>query len=197
MLNILKSKTDRAAELRAELTRVQADLIAARKRLGISIADGDERAAKSAREDVARCERLADELRSAIPVAEARVAREAQAEAERARKASEKAANEQRAKRIAAAKRVDEALRKLGAAYTEYLATAPGGRPEDRNRLARRSRHAIAAATFTAAPEFANAMEPRYRPLSRLHWASLTSAVEKTIGEYAVEPEPHAEDDSE
>ncbi len=182
--------TDRAAELREELTRAQADLAAARAQLGTAIADGDASAAKSARAEVARAERLADELRSAIPVAEARARKAAQAEAQRAQKAQEKAANEARRVRIAAARNVDACLFALGQAYRDYLNTAPGGRPEDRNRLARRGRAAIASAMIHACPEVADALEVRRIP--SMHRQSLEGA-QSCITEFAVE----GEDDSE
>lgn len=188
MTNLTKA-TSRAAELRAALQSAEHEAAEARARLGIAVADADERAAKAAREDAARAERLADELRAALPIAESRARQAAEAEREAQRRVAEREANKNRKARVAAAKRVDEALRKLGAAYTEYLRTAPGGRPEDANRLARRSRHAIAAATFTAAPEFADAMEPHRRP-PRQHWQSLARSVEGSVGEFAVEPEP-------
>lgn len=189
-MNLLKA-TSRADEIRAELTRAESDVTAARERLGIAIADADERAAKAAREDAARAERLADELRAALPIAESRARQAAEAEREAQRRAAEREANKNRKARLAAARKVDAALVALGKAYSDYLATAPGGRPEDANRLARRSRHSIAAATFHAAPEFADAMEPRRRP-SRMHWQALTRAVEGTVGEFP-EVEPEAE----
>jgi len=186
------TKAPRSEELRAALEGAQRDLAAARDAIGEAVADGNDSAASELRTEVARLERLQGELTAARSIA-LRREREAQAaEAERARKEHEKAQNKNRAKRIAAAKKVDAALAALGKAYTEYLATAPGGRPEDRNRLARRSHHAIAAATFHIAPEFADAMEPHRRP-SRGHWQPLTKSVEGTIGEFAVETEPEAE----
>ena len=191
MTNTLKAQS-RAAEIRVSLESAEHAAADARERLGVAIVAADERAAKAAREDVARSERLADELRAALPIAESRARQAADAERDAQRRAAEREANKNRKARVAAAKRVDEALRKLGAAYTEYLRTAPGGRPEDANRLARRSRHAIAAATFTAAPEFAEAMEPHRRP-PRQHWQSLARSVEGSVGEFPVEPEAEAE----
>lgn len=188
-MNTTKTQ-DRAAELRGELTRAQADIAAARARLGVAVADSNTREAKSAREDVSRCERLADELRSAIPVAEARAAKAAQAEAQRVQKAQEKAANEDRRRRISAARNVDAALFALGKAYRDYLNTAPGGRPEDRNRLARRGRAAIASAMIHACPEIADALEVRRIP--SMHRQSLEAA-QSCITEFAVEPEPEAD----
>ncbi len=188
-MNTTKTQ-DRAAELREELTRAQADLADARERLGVAIADADSAAAKSARADVARAERLADELRSAIPVAAARARKAAEAEAQRAQKAREKAANEARRARVAAARNVDAALFALGKAYRDYLNTAPGGRPEDRNRLARRGRAAIASAMIHACPEVADALEVRRIP--SMHRQSLEAA-QSCITEFAVE----GEDDSE
>jgi hypothetical protein len=191
MTNTTKA-TSRAAEIRASLESAERDAASARERLGIAIADSNDRAAKTAREDAARAERLADELRAALPIAESRAHHAAEAEREAQRRAQEREANKNRKARIAAAKKVDDALTQLGRAFSNYLATAPGGRPEDRNRLARRSRHAIAAATFAAAPEFADAMEPHRRP-SRGHWQPLAKSAEGTIGEFAVEAEPEVE----
>ncbi|MBI1382575.1 MAG: hypothetical protein GC161_15975 [Planctomycetaceae bacterium] len=189
---MLNTKTqDRVAELRAALSQAEADLADARERLGVSVADGDEAQAEAARVDAASAERLAVELRSALPVAERRAREAAQAEAHRQQKVREKAANAARQQRVAAAKKVDAALRALGRAYIEYLNTEAGGRPDDRNRLVRRSRHAIAAAAFHAAPEFAAAMDPHRRP-PRMHWHPLSHAVEGTVGEFA-----EVEDDAE
>lgn len=170
----MNTKTDRAAELRTALSQSELDLASARERLGVAIADGDSKAAANAREDVSRAERVASELRSALPIAERR-AREAQAaEAERQQKAREKAANVARKARIVAAKRVDAALLSLGKAYQDYLATATGGTPEDASRAARRSRSAIAAATLAHAPEFAIALDVRRVPA--MHRQSLEAA---------------------
>ncbi|HKX46982.1 MAG TPA: hypothetical protein VJP77_09795 [Planctomycetota bacterium] len=189
-MNLTKA-TSRAAEIRASLESAERDARDARERLGIAIADADERAAKAAREDVAQAERLADELRAALPIAESRARQAAEAEREAQRRAAEREANKNRKARIAAAKRVDAALAALGKAYTEYLSTAPGGRSEDRNRLARRGRAAIASAMILACPELADALEVRRIP--SMHRHSLTRAVEGTIGEFAVEAEPEAE----
>lgn len=131
-------------------------------------------------------------MRAALPIAESRARQAAEAEREAQRRAAEKEANKRRKAQIAAAEKVDAALAQLAKCFKNYLATAPGGRPEDRNRLARRTRHAITAATFHAAPEFADAMEPHRRP-SRGHWQPLAKSVEGTIGEFAVDPEPEAE----
>lgn len=180
---------DRVAELRAALSLAESDLADARERLGIAVADDDEAQAEAARADAATAERLAAELTAALPVAERRAREAAQVEAQRQQRVRERAANAQRKQRLAAAKKVDKALAALGKAYVEYIATAPGGRPEDANRLARRNRHAIAAATFHAAPEFGLAMDPHRRP-PRMHWHPLARAVEGTVGEF---PEDDAE----
>lgn len=188
-MNLTKA-TSRAAELRDELSRAQRDLADARERLGVAIADGSESAAKSARTEVARAERLADELRSAIPVAEARARKAAEAEAQRAQKASEKAANEARRARVAAARNVDAALFALGKAYRDYLSVGRCGRPEDMNRAARRGRSALASAMHHACPEIADALEVRRIP--SMHRQSLEAA-QSIITEFAVEPEAEAE----
>ncbi|MEZ6016527.1 MAG: hypothetical protein R3F49_15525 [Planctomycetota bacterium] len=176
---------DRVAELRAALTRAEADLADARERLGVAVADDNTEAAAEAREDAARAERIADELRSALPVAERRAREAAQAEAQRQQKAREKAANAARKQRVAAAKKVDAALLTLGKAYREYQATDPGGDAAAASRLSRRSRYAATAALFHAAPEFAReVIEPHVRPM-RAHHTSLADAVGKTVREFA------------
>ena len=177
---------DRVAELRAALSQSEADLADARERLGTSIADGDEAQAEAARADAARYERLAVELRSALPVAERRAREAAQAEAQRQQRVREKAANAARKERLAAAKKVDAALRALGKAYREYQATEPGGTGDDAARLARRSRHAASAALFHHAPELAVVIEPKRRPM-RAHYAPLAVAVGKTVRAFGVE----------
>ncbi|MCK6570166.1 hypothetical protein L6V77_03545 [Myxococcota bacterium] len=188
----MKTNTPRSEELRAALEAAQHDLSAARDAIGEAVADSNESAAAELRGEVARLERLQGELTAARSIALRREREAADAERDAQRRVAEREANKNRKVRIAAAKKVDAALAALGKAYAEYLRTAPGGRPEDANRLARRSRHAIAAATFTAAPEFADAMEPRRRP-SRGHWQPLTRAVEGSVGEFAVEAEPEGE----
>ncbi len=176
----------RAGELRAALSQAESDLAAARERLGTAIADGADSTAVDARAEVAQLERLHAELASALPIAERRAREAVEAEHQARRRTAEREANKNRKARIAAARKVDAALRTLGRAYDEYIATAPGGKPEDAARLARRSRHAVAAATFAAAPGFANAIEPHRRP-PRMHWQALANAVEGTVGEFDVE----------
>jgi hypothetical protein len=182
----------RSEELRAALEAAQRDLSTAREAIGEAVADRDEAAASELRTEVARLERLQGELTAARTIALRREREAAEAEREAQRRAAEREANKNRAKRVAAAEKVDRALVQLAKVYRDYLATAPGGRPEDANRLARRSRHAIAAATFSAAPEFAEAMEPHRRP-PRQHWQSLARSVEGSVGEFAVEAEDDAE----
>lgn len=179
--------TDRATELRTELSSARADLTQAVERLGVAVADGNKSAAATAREDVSRAERLCDELASALPIAERRAREQAQAEAQKAQKAREKAANVARTRRISAARKVDAALLALGKAYAEYLETAPGGKPEDAARLARRSRSALAAATLNAAPDFAEALEVRRIP--SMHRQTLEAA-QSFVTEFKVEAEP-------
>lgn len=181
---------DRVAELRAALSQAEADLADARERLGVAVADDDTEAAAEAREDASRAERIADELRSALPVAERRAREAAQAEAQRQQRMREKAANAARKQRVAAAKKVDAALRALGKAYREYQATEPGGDSAAASRLSRRSRYAATAALFHAAPEFAReVIEPHVRPM-RAHHTSLADAVSATVRSY-----PEAEGD--
>lgn len=186
------TNTPRSEELRVALEAAQRDLTTARDAIGEAVADRDEAAASELRAEVARLERLQGELSAARTIALRREAEAQAAEREAQRRVAEREANRARKARIAAAKKVDAALVALGKAYSDYLATAPGGRPEDRNRLARRTRHAIAAATFTAAPAFADAMEPHRRP-PRQHWQSLARAVEASVVEFPVEAEPEAE----
>jgi len=181
-------KTTRSEELRVALEAAQRDLTAARDAIGEAVADSNESAASEHRSEIARLERLQGELSVARTIALRRERAAADAEREAQRRVAEREANKNRKARVAAAKKVDAALATLAKAYREYLNTAPGGRPEDANRLARRSRHAIAAATFTTAPEYADAMEPHRRP-PRQHWQSLAASVEGSVGEFA-EAEP-------
>jgi len=175
---------DRAAELRSALQDTARALDAARSALGEAIADGDDARAADARESVARLERLLGEFDAALPVAERRAREAAQAEAQRQQRVREKQANAQRKARVAAAKKVDAALRALGRAYTEYQATETGGGTGDAGRLARRNRHAVSAALFHHAPELAAVIEPRRRPM-REHYAPLADVVGKTVREFA------------
>jgi len=187
---MLNTKTqDRVAELRAALSQAEADLADARERLGVAVADDDTEAAAEARDDAARAERLADELRSALPVAERRAREAAQAEAQRQQRAREKAANAARKQRVAAARKVDKLMSQLGRAFAEYLSTETGGSGDDAARLARRSRHAASAALFHHAPELAHVIEPKRRPM-RGHYQPLADAVGATVREF-----PEVEDD--
>ncbi|NUP95926.1 MAG: hypothetical protein HUU28_07160 [Planctomycetaceae bacterium] len=184
-MNLTKA-TSRAAEIRASLQSTNADLAPARERLGVAIADGDESAAKSARAEIARLERLHTELSAALPIAERRV-REAQAvEQEEQRRITEREANKNRKARVAAAKKVDAALATLAKVYREYLSVGRFGRPEDMSRAARRGRSALASAMHHACPEIADALEVRRIP--SMHRQSLEAA-QSFITEFAVEPE--------
>lgn len=185
-MNTTTKARDRAAELRAALDTTSSDLTAARTSLGEAIADGDDSAATEARSEVARLERFHGELSAALPVAERRAREAAQVEAQRQQKVREKAANAARKQRLAAAKKVDAALRSLGRAFDAYVSTEVGGAAGDAGRAARRARHAIAAATFHAAPGYADAIEPKRRPM-RAHHEPLADAVEKTVTEFEVE----------
>lgn len=184
------TKTTRSEELRQAIQAATVELDDARTRLGSAVADSDEAQAEAARADVARLERLLSELNAARPIAlrrEEAARREAQEKAQRER---EREANKARKARVAAAAKVDKALAALGRTYREYLATAPGGRPDDAHRLSRRSRQAIAAALAHHAPELARELiEPAHRP-PQMHRRPLTSAVEGAVHEF---PEDDAE----
>jgi len=176
----------RSEELRAALEAASADLSTARAALGEAVADGDAKAATEARSDVARLERLVSELEAARPIALRREREAADKQAAQRRAEQARQANKNRKARISAARKVDAALLALGKAYADYLDTAPGGKPEDANRLARRSRSALAAATFNAAPEFADAIEVRRVP--SMHRQSLEAA-QSFVTEFKVEAE--------
>jgi hypothetical protein len=175
---------DRVAELRAALSHSESALADARERLGTAVADGDEAQAEAARADAASAERIAAELRSALPVAERRAREAAQAEAQRQQRVRERAANAQRKERLAAARKVDRLMAQLGRAFAEYLATETGGSGDDAARLARRSRHAASAALYHHAPELALVIEPKRRPM-RGHYQPLADAVSATVREFA------------
>ncbi|MBI1382633.1 MAG: hypothetical protein GC161_16270 [Planctomycetaceae bacterium] len=185
-----KTKT-RSAELTDALAAATAELTAAQSRLGEAVADDNIHAAKAARAEVERMEKVASELRAALPICRKREAEQAQAERERQRRAAEKAANKARAARVAAAKRVDKILADLGKAYRDYLRTDAGGDGTSANLLARRQRHAASAALFHHAPELALVIEPRRRPM-RAHYEPLADSVGKTVRSYP-EDEDHAE----
>lgn len=191
MTNTTTKKPSRSEELTQALATVEAELACSSSSLGEAVADDDAEAAQAARTDVERLEKTADELRAAIPICRQREAVQRQAEAEKARRATEREANKNRKQRLAAAKKVDAALRSLGRAFSDYLAIAPGGTADDANRLARRSRQAIAAATFHAAPDFANAIEPRRRPMKG-HHQPLADAVDGTVRSFEDEDEDEA-----
>ncbi len=179
---------DRVAELRAALSQAESDLADARERLGVAVADDNTEAAAEAREDAARAERIADELRSALPVAERRAREAAQAEAQRQQRVREKAANAARRDRVAQARRVDKALAALGREYDKLIALDSGGRPGDAGRLIRRSRSALAAAMHLQAPQLALALDVRRIP--SMHRRALEESTAGSVTEY---PEEDAE----
>jgi len=179
--------TSRSEELRAALEAASADLSTARAALGEAVADGDAKATTEARSDVARLERLVSELEAARPIALRREREAADKQGAQRRAEQAREANKNRKARVAAARKVDAALLALGKAYADYLGTAPGGRPEDANRLARRSRSALAAATLHAAPDFAEALDVRRVPT--MHRQGLEAA-QSHITEFKVEAEP-------
>jgi len=195
MLNILTKAASRADEIRAALQSAESDVTAARERLGIAIVAADERAAKAAREDAARAERLADELRAALPIAESRARQAAEAEREVQRRAAEKEANKRRARRVAAAKKVDVAMAALGRAYQELLALDTGGDLDGENRahVIRRKRYSARGAFALHAPTLSRVLEVPVIP--NAHRRPLAESESGLIQEFAVEPE--AEDDSE
>jgi len=189
-MNLTKA-TSRAAEIRASLESTNTDLAPARERLGIAIADGDESAAKSARAEIARLERLHTELSAALPIALRRV-REAQAvEREEQRRIAEREANKNRAKRIAAAKKVDAAMAALGRAYEELLALDTGGTADNRAHLIRRQRYSARGAFALHAAKLSNVLEVPVIP--NAHRRPLAESESGLIQEFAVEPEPEAE----
>ncbi len=173
---------DRAAELRATLATAEADLADARSALGNAVADDDKAAAVSARSEVARLEQLVGELRSALPVAEQRVREAADRETERQRREQERALNKARKARIAAAKKVDQALVALGRAYDTYAALPTGGTEANAQRVARRAKWSLAAAIFRAAPVLAARLGVERLP--RHHWQPLADSEAGLVDEF-------------
>lgn len=188
MFGLKTKNTDRAAEIRAALQTAEADLAEARTSLGSAVADCDETSAASARREVARMEQLTSELRAALPVAERRAREAADREAASRRAEQAHAANVQRAKRIAAARAVDKALGSLGKTFDAYIDTAPGGTPEARAMLHRRSGISLRAAIFHHAPSFGSALEiPRIAASFRRPLADSESGVLVKLDETNVE----------
>lgn len=192
MTNLTKANS-RAAEIRASLESAEADLAPARERLGIAIADGDESAAKSARAEIARLERLHTELSAALPIAERRVSEAQAAEREEQRRIAEKAANKNRAKRVAQAKKVDAAMAALGRAYEELLALDTGGDLDGTNRahVIRRKRYSARGAFALHAPTLSRVLEVPVIP--NAHRRPLAESESGLIQEFVVEPETEAE----
>ncbi len=180
--------TERVAEVRAALQSTEAELAAARERLGIAIADGADGGARAARDEIAQLSARVAELSAVLPVTERRASEAAQREhAERIRKQNE-AANLQRAKRLQAARAVDRALVSLGKAFDAYIDTAPGGTPEARVRLHRRSGISLRAAIFHHAPSLGSALEiPRIATAFRRPLADSESGVLPKLDESDVE----------
>jgi len=145
MFGLTKNKA-RAAELNAALQSAEADLAEARSALGTAVADDDTEAASDARAEVVRLEQLRAELSAALPIADQRTREAAEHEAKQRQSEANKAANATRKRRVAAARKVDAAMRALGRAFGEYTATDTGGTTEDRLVLARRARAALQAA---------------------------------------------------
>jgi len=112
----------RSEELARATEAAAAELSAARESLGLAIADDDAEAAQAARADVARLEQVISELAAARPIALRREREQAEAESARQRRARERASNSARRARLSQAKRVDAAMKKLGAEYEK----APG-----------------------------------------------------------------------
>jgi hypothetical protein len=165
---------DRAAELRAELSRVESDLAAARERLGTAIADSNDAAAKSARADVASAERLASELASALPIAERRVREAAAKEAARQQAERQREANKNRARRIDAAKKVDKILVQLSKAYDELIQLETGGTEANRAHVIARQRFSVRAAFALHVPNLVRALQ--VQPIASGHRRSLAES---------------------
>jgi hypothetical protein len=180
----------RSQELTHALATVERELEAARGTLGLAVADDNISGAKAARVEVERLEKVASELRAAIPICRQREAEARRVAEEKARRERERAQNKARAARVAAARKVDKLMSQLGRAFAEYLSTETGGSGDDAARLARRSRHAASAALFHHAPELAHVIEPKRRPM-RGHYQPLADAVGATVREF---PEVEGDD---
>lgn len=163
----MTSTTTRLDELRSQLEDAQSRLSRARTNLGTAVADADEVQAAVHRAEMATLERQIGELVAAVPVAEQR-AQEAQRreEAER-RAAAAHLHNERRAAKLAAAEKVDRAMRALGKAWAEFEAL-----PEAGTRAARNRPFALRAALFHHAPTLGTKAEVlrvpgrQFRPLA-------------------------------
>ncbi|QDU67325.1 hypothetical protein [Engelhardtia mirabilis] len=177
-----KTKT-RSQELTAALATATAELEESQSRLGEAITDGDEAGAEGARADVARLRSLIEELEAARPIALRREREAAQAEAEKARRERERAQNRNRKARLAQAKRVDDAMRKLGAEYEKLLALDTGGTGSDAGRVIRRARYSARGAFAHFAPALSRVLEVPVIPA--MHRRPLVESERGLITEFA------------
>jgi hypothetical protein len=162
MFGLTKNRA-RAGQIRTALQSAEADLSQARSSLGAAIADEDAATAAAARDEVARLEQRASELRAALPIAEQRAREAAAREAAQRQAEANKAANASRKRRLAAATKVDRAIVALGQAYDEYTATEPGTN-EARLALARRAGWSLRSAMAHHALPVARALDMQSVP---------------------------------
>ena len=167
-------------ELRARLEQAQANFGRRRTDLGTAIADGDQVRAATVRAEMATLECQMEELAAALPIVEARVQEAQRQEDAERRIAAVRLHNERRAAKLAAAAKVDRAMRALGRAWAEFEAL-----PEVSNRASRNRPFATRAALSHWAPGLDATLELRRVP--RPHWRpfaeSETSATPKENNE--------------
>lgn len=116
----------RLDELRAELKAAAEKLDETSVSLAVAVADGEDRLAGQLRADVAALRQRVEELRSALPVAERRIAEARAKEAAAESKKHLAAAMKLRRQKHKAAERVDRALEHLEACWSEYDLAARG-----------------------------------------------------------------------
>lgn len=139
-------------DLRSRLDAVWERIKATRAQIGVAIADGSD--AARIRAELAALEDEALGLEAAIPVAEQRAAQAEAAAAAAAKVEIEKRQAEVRERRRRAARRVDDAMRRLGRAFSAYVEA------EGTNlRHLRQRSFAVKAALHRWAPEFAVVIE--------------------------------------
>jgi septum formation inhibitor MinC len=172
----------RSQELTHALATVERELEAARATLGLAVADDNISGAKAARAEVERLEKVASELRAAIPICRQREAQTRREAEEKARRAAEKQSNAQRKERLAQAKRVDDAMRKLGAEYDKLLALHTGGTGDNAAHVIRRKRYSARGAFAHFAPALSRVLEVPVIP--NAHRRPLAESERGLITEY-------------
>ncbi|MEB2346127.1 MAG: hypothetical protein OZ948_15470 [Deltaproteobacteria bacterium] len=206
---MFRKSTDTVAEAERRLAEIEQaarsaaeESAAALDALAIAVADGDQRAAATARERCERADRLAAELAAALLHAQRRVD-EARARVEQEqREAARRRAQELTKRRLDAASAVDAALGALAAAVAQHARVgaelAPALRAASLDEmamlLARRQSDALQRAVWAAGHELGAALQ-LHRPTAT-HWRRLAEYERSTLQVPGRLPERPAPDET-